>query len=186
MRRKVRKKMYSKEKTITSEQVYDGIVVKLFSDNVELDNGTKAVREVIHHPGGVCVAALDENENVFMVEQFRYPFAQVLTELPAGKLEYGEDPETCGRRELREEAGVLADRFEYLGCLYPTVAYDTEKIHMFLATGLTPTKQDLDEGEFLDVKKMPLKQAFEMAMSGELPDAKTQLAVIKAYLKLHG
>ncbi|MBQ3936123.1 MAG: ADP-ribose pyrophosphatase, partial [Ruminococcus sp.] len=77
----MRKKMYSKEKTITSEQVYDGIVVKLFSDSVELDNGTKAVREVIHHPGGVCVAALDENENVFMVEQFRYPFAEVLTEL---------------------------------------------------------------------------------------------------------
>ena len=100
--------MYSKEKTITSEQVYDGIVVKLFSDSVELDNGTKAVREVIHHPGGVCVAALDENENVFMVEQFRYPFAEVLTELPAGKLEYGEDPETCGRRELREEAPQLA------------------------------------------------------------------------------
>ena len=68
------------------------------------------MREVIHHPGGVCVAALDENENVFMVEQFRYPFAEVLTELPAGKLEYGEDPETCGRRELREEAGVVADK----------------------------------------------------------------------------
>lgn len=178
--------MYSAEKTLTSKQVYDGIVVKLFSDEVELDNGHKATREVIHHPGGVCVVALDDDENVFVVEQFRYPFAQVLTEVPAGKLEYGEDPETCGRRELREEAGVLADKFEYLGCLYPTVAYDTEKIHMYLATGLTAAAQDLDDGEFLDVKKMPLKQAFELAMSGGLPDAKTQLAVIKAYLKLHG
>lgn len=178
--------MYSKEKTVASKQVYDGVVVKLFSDDVELDNGYKAVREVIHHPGGVCVAAVDEEENVYMVRQFRYPFGEVLTELPAGKLEYGEDPETCGRRELEEEAGAKAESFEYLGCLYPTVAYDTEKIHMYLATGLSFSSQHLDEGEFLDVQKMPLKQAYEMALSGQLPDAKTQLAVIKAYLKLHG
>lgn len=178
--------MYSKEKMITTKQVYDGIVVKLFSDEVELDNGYKATREVIHHPGGVCVVALDEDENVFMVEQFRYPFAEVLTEVPAGKLEYGEQPELCGRRELKEEVGAEAESFEYLGCLYPTVAYDTEKIYMYLARGLSFSEQDLDDGEFLDVKKMPLKQAFEMAMAGQLPDAKTQLAIIKAYLKLHG
>lgn len=178
--------MYSKEKTITTKQVYDGIVVKLFSDEVELDNGYKATREVIHHPGGVCVVALDEDENVFMVEQFRYPFAEVLTEVPAGKLEYGEQPELCGRRELKEEVGAEAESFEYLGCLYPTVAYDTEKIYMYLARGLSFSEQDLDDGEFLDVRKMPLKQAFEMAMAGQLPDAKTQLAIIKAYLKLHG
>ena len=178
--------MYSKEKTITTKQVYDGIVVKLFSDEVELDNGYKATREVIHHPGGVCVVALDEDENVFMVEQFRYPFAEVLTEVPAGKLEYGEQPELCGRRELKEEVGAEAESFEYLGCLYPTVAYDTEKIYMYLARGLSFSEQDLDDGEFLDVKKMPLKQAFEMAMADQLPDAKTQLAIIKAYLKLHG
>ncbi|MBQ2580063.1 MAG: NUDIX hydrolase [Ruminococcus sp.] len=178
--------MYSKEKTITTKQVYDGIVVKLFSDEVELDNGYKATREVIHHPGGVCVVALDEDENVFIVEQFRYPFAEVLTEVPAGKLEYGEQPELCGRRELKEEVGAEAESFEYLGCLYPTVAYDTEKIYMYLARGLSFSEQDLDDGEFLDVKKMPLKQAFEMAMAGQLPDAKTQLAIIKAYLKLHG
>ena len=178
--------MYSKEKTITTKQVYDGIVVKLFSDEVELDNGYKATREIIHHPGGVCVVALDEDENVFMVEQFRYPFAEVLTEVPAGKLEYGEQPELCGRRELKEEVGAEAESFEYLGCLYPTVAYDTEKIYMYLARGLSFSEQDLDDGEFLDVKKMPLKQAFEMAMNNQLPDAKTQLAIIKAYLKLHG
>lgn len=178
--------MYSREKTLTSKQVYDGIVVKLFSDEVELDNGSKATREVIHHPGGVCVVALDESENVFLVEQFRYPFGDVLTEVPAGKLEYGEQPETCGRRELKEEVGAQAQSFEYLGCLYPTVAYDTEKIHMYLATGLSFCEQQLDEGEFLDVKKMPLKEAFELAMTGGLPDAKTQLAIIKAYLKLHG
>lgn len=178
--------MYSREKRLTSEQVYDGIVVKLFSDQVELENGSKATREVIRHPGGVCVVALDESENVFVVKQFRYPFETVLTEIPAGKLEYGEQPESCGRRELKEEVGAEAESFEYLGCLYPTVAYDTEKIYMYLARGLSFSGQQLDEGEFLDVDKIPLKKAFEMAMTGELPDAKTQLAVIKAYLKLHG
>ncbi|WP_028504754.1 NUDIX hydrolase [Ruminococcus sp. FC2018] len=178
--------MYSIEKTVNSKKVYDGKVVQLYCDDVELDNGYKTFREVVRHPGGVCVVALDEQENIYLVQQFRYPYKEVLTELPAGKLEYGEDPETCGRRELKEEAGAEAESFEYLGVLYPTVAYNTEKIHMYLARGLSFSQQHLDDGEFLDVKKMPLKEAFEMAMDNKLPDSKTQLAIIKAYLKLHG
>ena len=106
--------------------------------------------------------------------------------MPAGKLEFGENPEECGRRELKEEVGATADSFEYLGCLYPTVAYDTEIIYMFLARGLHFGEQHLDDGEFLDVKKLPLKEAYRMVMANELPDAKTQMAVLKAYLKLHG
>jgi ADP-ribose pyrophosphatase len=144
------------------------------------------VREFIKHPGGVCIAAVDEDEQLYMVEQFRYPFGKVLTEVPAGKLEFGEDPEECGRRELKEEVGATADSFEYLGCIYPTVAYDTEIIYMFLARGLHFGEQHLDDGEFLDVKKVPLKEAFRMVMDNELPDAKTQMAVLKAYMKLHG
>ncbi|WP_295154319.1 NUDIX domain-containing protein [uncultured Ruminococcus sp.] len=178
--------MYLNEKTLSSEQIFDGVVVKLYRDDIELENGEKGVREFIKHPGGVCVAALDEDENLFMVEQFRYPFGKALTEVPAGKLEFGEDPEQCGRRELKEEVGATADSFEYLGCLYPTVAYDTEIIYMFLARGLHFGEQHLDEGEFLDVKKLPLKEAYRMVMANELPDAKTQMAVLKAYLKLHG
>ena len=178
--------MYLNEKTLSSEQIFDGVVVKLYRDDIELENGEKGVREFIKHPGGVCVAALDEDENLFMVEQFRYPFGKALTEVPAGKLEFGEDPEQCGRRELKEEVGATADSFEYLGCLYPTVAYDTEIIYMFLARGLHFGEQHLDEGEFLDVKKLPLKEAYRMVMANELPDAKTQMAVLKAYLRLHG
>ena len=178
--------MYLNEKTLSSEQIFDGVVVKLYRDDIELENGEKGVREFIKHPGGVCVAALDEDENLFMVEQFRYPFGKALTEVPAGKLEFGEDPEECGRRELKEEVGATADSFEYLGCLYPTVAYDTEIIYMFLARGLHFGEQHLDDGEFLDVKKLPLKEAYRMVMANELPDAKTQMAVLKAYLKLHG
>lgn len=178
--------MYQKEKALTSEQIFDGVVVKLYRDEIELENGERAVREYIRHPGGVCVAAVDDDENIYMVEQFRYPFGKALTEVPAGKLEFGEDPEQCGRRELNEEVGAVADSFEYLGCIYPTVAYDTEIIHMFLARGLHFGEQHLDDGEFLDVKKIPLKEVYRMVMANELNDAKTQMAVLKTYLKLHG
>ncbi|MBR1739261.1 MAG: NUDIX hydrolase [Ruminococcus sp.] len=178
--------MYQNEKQLSSEQLFDGVVVKLFRDEVELDNGFKATREYIKHPGGVCIAALDEEDNLFMVEQFRYPFMRALTEVPAGKLEFGEDPEECGRRELKEEVGAVAESFEYLGCLYPTVAYDTEIIHMYLARGLSFGEQHLDEGEFLGVKKLPLRKAFEMVINNELPDAKTQMIIMKAYFKLYG
>jgi ADP-ribose pyrophosphatase len=168
------------EKTIDSEEIFDGKVVKLFRDNVELENGYKATREVIRHPGGVCVAAVDEDENIYFVKQFRYPFQTVLTELPAGKLEYGESHRECGIRELKEEIGAEAESFEYMGCLYPTVAYDTEIIHMYLARGLSFGSQHLDDGEFLDVIKMPLKEAYDKVMNNEIRDSKTQLAILKA------
>lgn len=176
--------MYSEEKTISSELKFDGRVVKLYVDEAELDNGHRAYRELIKHPGGVCVLPLDEDGNVYMVKQFRYPFGRALYELPAGKLEYGEDHRACGIRELKEETGATADELEYLGCIYPTVAYDTEIIHMYLARGLHFGSQQLDEGEFLDVIKLPFDKVFEMAMNGELPDAKTQTAVLKTKLIL--
>ncbi len=176
--------MYSEEKTVKSELVFDGKVVKLYVDEAELDNGTKAYRELIKHPGGVCVLPIDENGDIYMVRQFRYPFMTALYELPAGKLEFGEDHRTCGIRELKEETGAEADEIEYMGCIYPTVAYDTEIIHMYLARGLHFGEQKLDEGEFLDVVKMPFEKAFEMAMNGELPDAKTQTAILKAKILL--
>ena len=176
--------MYSEEKTISSELKFDGKVVKLYVDEAELDNGQRAYRELIKHPGEVCVLPLDEDGNVYMVKQFRYPFGRALYELPAGKLEYGEDHRACGIRELKEETGATADELEYLGCIYPTVAYDTEIIHMYLARGLHFGSQQLDEGEFLDVIKLPFDKVFEMAMNGELPDAKTQTAVLKTKLIL--
>ena len=178
--------MVQNEKQLDSQLIYDGKVVKLYKDEVELDNGYKTGREWIKHPGGVCIAAVDEDENVYFVEQFRYPFHTALMEIPAGKLEFGENHRECGIRELKEEIGAEAESFEYLGCLYPTVAYDTEVIHMYLARGLSFGEQHLDEGEFLDVKKIPLEKAVEMVMNNELPDSKTQLAIIKTYIKLKG
>ena len=176
--------MHLEEKTLSSEQKFDGKIVKLFVDQVELENGEKAVREVIKHPGGVCILPLDEDNNVLMVRQFRYPPHKVLLEIPAGKMEYGEDHRQCGLRELKEETGCTCDEFTYLGNLIPTPAYDNEVIHMYLARGLHSGSQELDEDEFLDVEKIPLDNAVEMVMKNEINDAKTQIAILKTKMLL--
>ena len=176
--------MHLREDTTKSELIFDGKVVKLFKDEARLEDGQVVNRELIKHPGGVCVVPIDEDGNIYMVKQFRYPFRTVLTEVPAGKLEAGEDHRECGLRELKEEIGADCDEFTYLGCLYPTVAYDSEIIHMYMARGLHFGSQHLDEDEFLDVVKVSFEKAVEMVMAGELPDSKTQLAILRAKIML--
>ena len=176
--------MHLEEKTISSEQKFDGKIVKLFVDQIELEDGKKSFREVIKHPGGVCVLPLDEEGNVLFVKQFRYPHGKVLLEIPAGKLEYGENHSQCGLRELKEETGCTCDRYDYLGSLIPTPAYCGEVIHMYLARGLHYGEQKLDAGEFLDITKIPLDKAVEMVMNNEIEDSKTQIALLKTKLLL--
>lgn len=176
--------MKLEEKTVESELKYDGKIVKLFVDKAEVENGDIVKREVIKHPGGVCVVPLDEDENVIFVRQFRYPHKRVFLEIPAGKLEYGENHRECGLRELKEETGCVCDSFEYLGNLVPTPAYDTEIIHMYLARGLHAGEQNLDKDEFLETEKIPLKKAAEMIMKNEIADAKTQVAILKTMFLL--
>lgn len=168
------------EQTVKSTPVFDGKIIRVRVDDVRLENGKNAKREVVSHPGGVCVLAVDENDEVLLVRQFRYPFGKELIELPAGKLEYGEDHAACGLRELEEETGYTAQTYLYLGPMYPTVAYDEEIIHLYYAAGLRPSRQKLDEDEFLDVLRIPFAQALQMAFDQQLPDAKTQLALFKA------
>lgn len=176
--------MHLDEKQLSSEQIFDGKVVKLFVDDVELEDGTKAKREVIKHPGGVCVVPLTDENEVLFVRQFRYPHKQVLLEIPAGKLEWGESHHDCGLRELKEETGCTCDEYTYLGSLIPTPAYCGEVIHMYLARGLHGGEQKLDEGEFLDIERIPLDKAVEMVMNNEIGDAKTQIALLKTKLLL--
>lgn len=177
--------MHLQEKTTGSEKTYQGKVFYVTRDTAELEDGKEVQRDVVHHSGGVCVVPLTEKGTVLMVKQFRYPMQQVTLEIPAGKLEAGEDPADCGRRELREEAGRTCEKYTPLGKLFPTPAYDTEVIHMYLAQELSaPEAQDLDDGEFLDVTELPLEQAVQMVMDGEIPDAKTQIALLKTYVLL--
>ncbi len=176
--------MHLEEKTLQVEEIYNGKIFRVTRETAQVENGDQVFREVVHHSGGVCVVALTDNEEIIFVRQFRYPFQKVLLEVPAGKREEGEDPKACGIRELREEAGATAGSVVDLGVLYPTVAYDTEVIHMYLATELSFGEQMLDDDEFLDVVRIPLDQAYEMVMRGEIPDAKTQIAVLKTYLRM--
>ena len=172
------------EKRISGETVFDGKIMHVRRDIVELSDGSEAFREVVDHSGGVCVLALDDENRVLTVRQFRYPFEQVLQEIPAGKLERGEDPDEAAKRELREETGAVAGRMERLGEIYPTPAYCGEIIRMYLARDLVFGENDLDEGEFLDVVRVPFDELVEKVLAGEIRDAKTVVAVLKAKVLL--
>ncbi len=174
------------EKPLKQDYLYRGKIVNLRVDNAELPDGTTALREVIEHPGGVCVAALTEKEELLFVEQFRYPYMETVLELPAGKLEYGEDPFEAGKRELLEETGAAAKNYRDLGKLYPTPGYCGEIIHMYLAENLTFSEQHLDEDEFLEVRRIPLEEAFQMVMRNEIRDSKTQVGILKTYQLVKG
>lgn len=167
------------EKTINEKTIYEGRIITVHVDDIELPDGKKSKREVVEHSGGVCVAALTEENKLLFVRQFRYPYHKVLLELPAGKLEKGEDPLKAGVRELEEECGAVAQKVIPMGQVYPTVAYCSEIIHLFLATGLQKTKQHLDDGEFLEVEEIPVKDAVDMVMRGEICDSKTAVLVLK-------
>ena len=170
------------EKTLSSATLYKGKIVNLRVDDAELPNGETAKREVVEHPGGVCVAALTDRDELLFVRQFRYPYGEVIAELPAGKLSPGEDPLACGKRELREETGAAAERYRSLGRLYPSPGYCDEVIHLYLATGLSFGESCPDDDEFLEVERIPLESAAQLVLDNEIADAKTQTAVLKTLL----
>ena len=174
------------EQTLTREYRYRGKIVNLRLDEARLPDGTTALREVVEHPGGVCVAALTDDQELLFVRQFRYPYGDVVLELPAGKRDRnGEDPLVAGKRELLEETGATAAVYHSLGQVYPTPGYCDEVIHLFLAQGLTFGEACPDADEFLEVERIPLKQAVDMVLNNQIPDAKTQIAVLKTYCLLN-
>lgn len=175
--------MNLEEKQINAEYIYNGRIINLRKDNALLPNGNTAVREVIEHPGGVCVAALTDENELLLVRQYRYPYSEIIMEIPAGKRDSkDENPLQCGIRELKEETGAEAEKFVFLGELYPSPGYCDEIIWLYAATGLTFGETNPDEDEFLAVEKIPLEAVVEMIMKGEIKDAKTQAAVLKLKL----
>lgn len=171
------------ETPISQNIIYRGKIITVRVDDARLPNGATSKREVVEHPGGVCIAALTDQDELLFVRQFRYPYGEVILELPAGKLNAGEDPLPAGKRELKEETGATAAHYESLGQLYPSPGYCGEIIHLYLATGLSFGDMCPDEDEFLEVERIPLKTAVDMVMSGEIKDAKTQAAVLKVYVQ---
>ena len=169
------------ETQISSESLYDGVVLHAFRDEVRLPDGSTGVREYLRHLGAACIVPVTEDGKVVVERQYRYAVGQALIEIPAGKLDYkGEDRLEAAKRELREETGYTADRWTDLGNYITAPAFSDESIGMYLAEGLHKGKQDLDEDEFLDVIEVPLSELVEAVMSGRITDAKTQTGILKA------
>ena len=171
--------MNLEEKQLSFEYKFEGKIIKLRVDQALLPNGATATREVVEHNGGICVVPLTDKNEVLLVEQYRYPYSEVVLEIPAGERDGNEEPLEGGKRELKEETGATAQNYTFLGELYPTPGYCGEIIYMYLATGLSYGETDPDEDEFLNLKKIPLETAVEMIMNGEIKDAKTQAAIFK-------
>lgn len=174
------------ERRIDGDTKYEGVIVSVRLDRAELCNGSVVKREVVEHPGGVTILPVEEDGTVWCVRQFRYPFSREMLEAPAGKLERGEDHRDCAERELSEETGLSCDELVYLGPVCTSPGFSTEVLHIYLALGLHRGKMHLDDDEFLNVEKHSLEELTDMIMSGEIDDAKTIIAVLKAAKYLEG
>ena len=168
------------EKTISTEKIFSGRIIDVKVDTVILPNGKTTTRELVEHPGGVGMIAVDKDRKVFLVRQFRKPFNKTVVEIPAGKLEYGEDPFSAAKRELEEEVGYKANNIRPLGAYYSSPGFCDETIHLYLATDLIPVGQHLDEDEFLDILKKDLDELLCDIVSGKINDGKTTIAALLA------
>ena len=168
------------EKVLDTEKIFQGKIITVRVDSVELPNGNKSKREIVEHHGGVGMIAVTPEREVFMVSQYRIAAKSMMLEIPAGKLELGEDPLEAGIRELEEETGYKANRIVPLGVYYATPGYCEEKLSLYLATDLEFVGQHLDENEFLKVSKFPLDELYNMVMDNKIYDCKTAIAILKA------
>ncbi len=169
------------EKRLARQTVYEGKILLVHRDTVLLPNGGEAIREVAEHPGGVAIVAVDDDDCVLTVKQYRYVFSQVMEEIPAGKLEHGEDPARAALRELREETGAVPERFTKLGSIIVSPGCYGEVLHLYLAEGLRFGETDPDEDEFLDLVRTPFDTMVERVLRSEVEDAKTMCGILKVH-----
>ncbi len=173
--------MEYRETTVKENCIYNGTILNFNVDTVRLPNGKEAIREIVHHPGGVGVVALDDEGYVYMVKQYRVPYDTIMLEIPAGKLDKGsEDTVSAARRELSEETGIRAGKVEFLGEFYPSVGYTDENLRLFLATDLSFNESHPDEDEFVSCEKYHINDVVDMIMNGTIKDGKTIAAILKA------
>lgn len=158
---------------------YKGVIIDVTLDQVQLPDGKLTVREVCRHPGGVAIVAIAEDGSTYCVRQYRYPFDRHVVEIPAGKLDWNEDPLDCARRELSEETGLEADSWQALGYLLVSPGISSEKLYLYLATDLRQGDAHPDEGEYVEILKMPFSELYKQVLSGEVSDGKTVAAVLK-------
>ena len=168
------------EKQITKQVVFEGRIVNIRSDVAEIINGKRVFREVVEHPGGVAIVPLTDDGNVLMVRQYRYPVEEELLEIPAGKLERGEDPLECAVRELSEETGCEAGELVFLGATYPSPGFCEEILYIYLAKNLVYGEAHPDEDEFLSVEAVHIDALIDMIMDNSLPDGKSIVGIMKA------
>ena len=174
-----------REIQVGTEDIFNGVIMDVKRDTVRLPNGHESIREVVRHIGAVCVVPVTDDGKVVVERQYRYPIDQVITEIPAGKLDSREEDRLRGaQRELWEETGITADRWTDMGLYYPAAAYSDEKITMYLAQDLHMGKPHLDEDEFLNVQVVPMEELVEEILTGKITDGKTQVAILKASLLL--
>lgn len=172
------------EKVLNEQSVFSGRVIKLSVLDVELQDGSQSKRELVKHPGAVAVLPIDAEGNVLLVRQFRIAAGRVLTEVPAGTLNVGEDPLLCAERELQEEVGYRPGKLESLGGIFVAPGYTTEFIHLYLATDLQEARLEQDADEFIEVDRVPFAQVIDMIERGEIIDGKSIVCVLRAARKL--
>src|SRR5690554_2846744 len=169
------------ENTLKSHEIYNGELLHVFRDEVALPDGGNSGREWIKHPGACAVIPVLDNGDIIMLRQFRYPVKQIFWEIPAGKIDAGENTDSTAKRELEEEAGVTATELAYIGHFYPGIGYSNEVIHIYTAWNLQQTLQKVDKDEFVTKETMAFSKAIEMVHSGEINDGKTVICLLRAW-----
>ena len=167
-----------KETPKSSEKIFSGRLIDLYFDHIELPNGKSSTREWIKHPGAVCIIPILPDGNLCLIRQYRYGPRAEFIEIPAGKLDVGEDPLVCAKRELEEEIGYIAGKLTFLTNIHPAIGFSNEKMWVYLAEDLILSKQSLDQDEFLELYPIPVKKAIDLIYEGKITDVKTVIGIL--------